>query len=141
MATIKPGFHNPTVYPYEAFVQEVVQQHFVGRGFAIEHVPPLDLVCRHPTTGERWMIEAKGKTSQPGLDFRTALGQIITAMHDPTVTYAISLPAYQRLCSGISEHVRRSLQLHWLVVDDAGTVHHVAPDEVFLPDIVTEVSK
>lgn len=132
MPAATPGFHHPAKYPYEAFVQEALRAHFTEQGYFIEQMDSVDLVCRHPESGERWVIEAKGKTTQPGLDFRTALGQIVTAMHDQTARYAVAIPAlqpYHRLCGGISAEVRDVLRLHWMIVAASGLVTCIAPGE------------
>ncbi len=73
----------------------------------------------------RWVIEAKGETSSTGLDFRTRLGQLLTAMDEPANRYAVAVPdtpRFQRLTGQISPFVRRALGLHWIFVDQDGVV-------------------
>jgi hypothetical protein len=66
-----------------------------------------------------------------GLDFRTALGQIVQAMIDEASMYAIAVPdppSFMGQCRRVPEWVRVSLRLAWLVVCSDGSVRVVAPD-------------
>jgi hypothetical protein len=134
MNTPRRKFRYDDTFPHEAFVQRALEQHFVGATPAQR--AQVDLAVVIPGTNQQWVIEAKGETSDPGLDFRTCLGQILTAMCGDGAWYGVALPAtnvYRRLCGGISDHVRQALQLHWLLVDGQGKVWVVSPDEP-LPD-------
>lgn len=64
-------------FPYEGFVQLAIEKHFTSLGYHINTSSDADLICTHPLTYERWVVEAKGKTTNIGLDFRIALGQLI----------------------------------------------------------------
>lgn len=124
----------PKPFPAEDAVVAAVRAWLAQRGCVGERRDYVDIVAREPDTGRLWVIEAKGETSQTGLDFRTCLGQILTAMRDDdghSVIYAVAVPAtdaYRRLCGGISDHVRRALGLHWLLVSRDGHVWQVEPD-------------
>jgi hypothetical protein len=90
-----------------------------------------DLICRHPITGERWIIEAKGRTTAIGLDFRTGLGQILQAIADERSVYALAVPALPEFLNQtqrVNPWVRRCLNLHWLVVSSDGKVSDNPPD-------------
>lgn len=78
------AFPRGEAYPNEVFVQQAIEHHFVALGFRPEPAGFIDYVCVHPQTGERWVVEAKGKTTSVGLDFRTCLGQVVQRMDDPT---------------------------------------------------------
>ena len=83
------------------------------------------MVCTHQARGELWYIEAKGKTSAIGTDFRTCLGQLLLHMRDPTAIYAIALPdirEYRSRASQMSPWVIERLRLRWLFVNVDGKV-------------------
>jgi hypothetical protein len=105
-----------------------LERHFLALGFKIEPSSHIDLICVHPISGVRWQIEAKGKTAAMGLDFRTALGQLIQRMTDPQSIHAIAVPdmlEYQRQIALVSPWVVEALKLRWLVVDAEGKVEEV----------------
>ena len=63
-----------------------------------------------------------------GLDFRTALGQLIQRMTDPQSIHAIAvpdIPQYRRQIALVSPWVVEALKLRWLVVDEEGRVGEV----------------
>jgi len=125
-------FKRGGAFPHEGFVQAAIERHFAVLGFIVETDSYADLVCCHPTTGIRWLIEAKGATSSIGLDFRTGLGQVGQRMNDPTVNYGLALPKDERFlsqCRTVSRRVREALRLHWLVVDPDGSITILAPDQ------------
>jgi hypothetical protein len=108
-----------TEFPSEAFVQIAIENRFRELGFAIDTSGHVDLKCSHPTTCERWHIEAKGKTAQPGLDFRTCLGQLVQRIDDSETRYAIALPdlpEYTAQIRAMSGRVVERLGIHWLLV-------------------------
>jgi len=89
----------------------------------------LDFVCRDDR-GRKWIIEAKGETSSTGLDFRTGLGQNLTAMDREDSSYGVATPdtaKFEHLRNGIAPWVRRQLNLHWLIVGENGSVTIEAP--------------
>ena len=121
-----------TNYPNEGFVQSALQGHFEGLGFKQGKLGHIDYVGVHPVSGERWVIEAKGETSDVGLDFRTGLGQIVQSMANAPATFGLAVPHTQKFlnqCSKVAPWVREALQLHWLLVDAAGGITVVAPRE------------
>lgn len=123
-------------FPAEDAVEDTVRAWLSAKGCTFKRRDYVDVVAREPDGGLLWVVEAKGETSDPGLDFRTCLGQILTAMRDDGATYAVAVPAtksYRRLCAGISEYVRRAIGLNWLLVSSSGGVWLVAPDAA-LPD-------
>lgn len=91
------------------------------------------MVCVNPDNGETWIIEAKGKTAQIGLDFRTCLGQLILAMDNESVKYGIAVPVipqYQDQLNKINKHVRKALNLHWILVEENGDIRIITPESV-----------
>ncbi|MDD3927402.1 MAG: hypothetical protein PHT33_12165 [bacterium] len=121
-----------TDFPYEGFVQLSIEAHFMRLGFTIDADTHADLICFHPLTGERWLIEAKGATSAIGLDFRTGLGQLVQRMSDTSVKHAIAVPdvdGFLRQCRQVSAWVREKLNLYWLIVGQDGVVRLVSPAE------------
>lgn len=79
-------------FPYESFVQSAIERHFQAAGFEIDASGHVDLLCVHSVTRECWHIEAKGKTSDPGLDFRTCLGQLVQTNQVARNPLRIALP-------------------------------------------------
>ena len=127
------SYHYPAVFPREAFVQQALERHFKSLGFQLEGDKSVDLVCHNGKLGEHWVIEAKGETSQVGLDFRTGLGQLLQHMSNPSTLYGIAIPETDRFiqqCRSVSGWVRRALHLYWLIVQPDGSIRTVTPDEV-----------
>jgi hypothetical protein len=120
-------------FPREGFVQHAVKCHFDALGFVSEVSGQVDYCCAQPTTHERWHIEAKGATSQIGLDFRTGLGQLIQGMSNEATKYAIAFPAsdaFLKQARRIAPWVRMKLNLHWLIVHPDGAVRIVLPTQM-----------
>ena len=119
-------------FPYEGFVQMAIEKYFKDRGYRIIQEGYTDLVCVYEETGRKWVVEAKGKTTSIGLDFRTGLGQLVQRMNNPEINYAIAVPKIDQFinqCSQLSKWVRTSLNIHLLFIDDQGKVQIVAPQE------------
>jgi hypothetical protein len=119
-------------FPHEGFVQKSLVAHLDSLGFRRFPRNHLDYAGCHPDTHEIWIVEAKGKTRNTCLDFRTGLGQIIVAMTDPNARYGLAVPWNQRfveLCKNIPNHVRSVLRLHCLLVNEAGQIRIIGPDE------------
>lgn len=119
-------------FPHEGFVQLCVEQHFSNAGFDLITDGRVDLLCSHPVTGESWNIEAKGQTTQVGLDSRTGLGQLIQAMHSQDVKYGIAVPdtvAFQSQIANLSQWAVTLLRIHWLFVSQDGSVRMMTPDK------------
>lgn len=117
-------------FPHEGFVQGAIEAHFRNAGYALGTDSHVDLLCRHPETGETWHIEAKGVTTQIGLDFRTCLGQLVQAMSANGARYGVAIPdtaAYHAQVAKLSPWVVDQLQLHWLLVALDGSVRIVTP--------------
>jgi hypothetical protein len=112
-------------YPHEGFVQASIERYFATKGFELDTAGRVDLTCRHSEQGHCWHIEAKGVTTQIGLDFRTGLGQLLQAIVDEDVSYALAIPdtpAFRAQTERVSSYVRGALNLHWLFVRSDGTV-------------------
>lgn len=125
-------YRRGTEYPNEGFVQQSIEAHFLKAGFRPTSEGTADLTSVHPTTGERWVVEAKGQTADIGLDFRTGLGQILQQMRDETSRYALAVPAIPQFlhqCRKVSPRVRQALPLYWLFVEPDGTVRVCEPSE------------
>jgi len=106
-------------------VQAAIERHFRELGFNVDANGHVDLTCEHPQTGERWHIEAKGKTSACGLDFRTCLGQLVQGIRDREARYGVALPEipqYAAQIDRVSDWVIEALHIHWLLVSPEGIV-------------------
>ena len=79
-------------FPNEGFVQRAIEAYFTNLGFELERSGYSDLVCKREDTGECWVVEAKGLTTEVGLDFRTGLGQLIQRMTDDHCNYGLAVP-------------------------------------------------
>lgn len=118
-------------FPNEGFVQLSIEAHFRAAGFDITNDGQVDLLCTHPVSGESWHIEAKGQTTQVGLDFRTGLGQLVQGMRSETSKYGAAIPdtaAFRSQVAKLSPWVVSALHIHWLFVSQNGAVQVVAPD-------------
>lgn len=119
------AYPNGVEFPSEAFVQRCIEAHFRLAGFKLIPDGHVDLSCSHPVTGERWQIEAKGKTSSPGLDFQTCLGQLVVRMSDPTIRYAVAVPdvpSYHAQIAKVKVWVTDRLNISWILVGPDGHV-------------------
>lgn len=118
-------------FPREGFVQWAIERHFQELGYQVKPHSHADLYCVHPMTGEMWLIEAKGLTSDVGLDFRTGLGQLIQLIEKAETKYGIAvpnIPQFIKQCRLVSTMVRNQLNLHWLLVAEDGMVSVVPPE-------------
>lgn len=79
-------------FPHEGFVRVAIERHFAKAGYLLDTSTHVDLLCTHPVSGDAWHIEAKGKTTAIGLDFRTCLGQLLQRMCQQHVIHRIALP-------------------------------------------------
>lgn len=124
-------FSNGTAFPSEGFVQHALEAYFTKLGYSLNIDTDVDLICTASDGRAPWHIEAKGKTQQVGLDFRTCLGQLLQRMHSVKVQHAIAVPdidCYHRQIAKVSPWVVSVLEIHWLLVDALGNVKIVAPD-------------
>ncbi|MCI0575046.1 MAG: hypothetical protein L0331_02425, partial [Chloroflexi bacterium] len=72
---VKGNYSRGSEFPHEEFVQRAIESYFSALCFKEEVGGHADLVCANSETGERWLVEAKGLTTQVGLDFRTILSR------------------------------------------------------------------
>lgn len=120
-------------FPHEGFVQRALERHFTSLGFEIMDGGDADLMCTHPQTHKRWVIEAKGQTSATGLDIRTGLGQLLSYMSSPSCDYAVAIPdtpQFLKHCRRVQPWVRQALRLHWLLVAHDGSIKIIEPLEI-----------
>ena len=128
-----PSFPRGNDFPNEGFVQKAIEAHFTAHGFTLLDEGYTDLTCRHPQTGERWVVEAKGYSKALNVDFNTCLGQLLKRMHeDESGRFGLALPnipQYERQIGQISMRIRKALDLHWILVSEDGTVQVCAPED------------
>ena len=123
-----------TEFPHEAFVQAAVEHHFESAGYLLDSGGRVDLHATDALSGERWHIEAKGVTSQVGLDFRTGLGQLVQGMEHPESKHAIAVPdtdSFRKQVRCIRPWVMERLQLYVLLVAADGGVSVYGPTDCF----------
>lgn len=113
-------------------MQLALDRYFYDLGFTEDCGSRADIDLRHPGTGMRWVVEAKGDTKQnSGLDFKTGLGQLFLRMSDPDAKYGIAvpdIPRFQAFCASFPERLRASLNIHWIFVDANANLYIAAPD-------------
>ncbi len=117
-------------FPHEGFVQSRIERHFKKLRFACDSTQDADLVATNQSTGECWIVEAKGETTDTGLDFRTGIGQILQRMENPSWHYAIAVPdtpKFSRQMANMPVWVRQRLNLHFIVVGENGRVEIKEP--------------
>ncbi|NLX83217.1 MAG: hypothetical protein GXZ04_05310 [Clostridiales bacterium] len=124
-------YHLGFNFPYEGFVQTRLEQYFTSEGYTLISGSHADLVCEHAQTKDRWVIEAKGKTTSIGLDFRTGLGQLLQRMDQEEVNYAVAVPdisAFVKQVNQLPPWVRKALNLHIIYVNEEGNIKIIPPD-------------
>ena len=117
-------------FPHEAFVQAAIERHFAGLGYEADSSGIADLQCWHRTSGDSWIVEAKGATAAVGLDVRTGLGQLLQRMGDRRARFALAVPdtpPFLRQLERVPAWVREQLGLSWLLVAEDGSVRHIEP--------------
>lgn len=117
-------------FPHEGFVQGAIEKYFNEQGYRQIKEEHSDLVCVREET--KWVVEAKGVTTDIGLDFRTGLGQLVQRMVEPETNYAIAVPQtpqFMKQCGQIPKWVRASLNIHFLLINEQGKVQTVSPHE------------
>lgn len=120
-------------FPHEGFVQNSIEAYFRNDGYILVVDGHVDLLCTHPETGDSWHIEAKGVTTQVGLDFRTGLGQLVQSMQHQEYNHGIAVPdtpAFRSQIAKVSSWVVSLLCIHWLLISSDGSVLLVAPNEI-----------
>jgi len=130
-------FKKDNVYPNEAFIQEAIERYFLNEGYKIENSAHVDLVAVNHD--DKWIIEAKGMTSQITVDFNTCLGQLVKSMFTHDVKYAIAIPSeiqYTKQCKQLSDYFRVTNNLYILIIDQNARVQIIQPtdhiDEAFV---------
>ena len=126
------NFKLGSTFPHEGFVQIAVEQFFLKQGFVAISSGHADFACKHPVTHEQWLIEAKGKTTQVGLDFRTGLGQLVQRIQTNESKYGLAfpnIPVFLNQSKLVSPWVRSQLQLYWLVVTEQGNLQILSPTD------------
>ncbi|MCG7639684.1 hypothetical protein F0261_17915 [Alteromonas sp. 07-89-2] len=129
---IKSGYKKEHAFPNESFIQEAIDTYFISAGYIILDDKYTDLVCKHPINGDTWYIEAKGLTSQVGLDFRTCIGQLVQRMKVQSSFYAIALPNIEKFREQallVAPYVRESLNLHWIFVHENQSLTVLSPSQ------------
>src|SRR5262245_48839802 len=119
----RPAFKRGTDFPNEGFVDEAVCR-WAGAQRCTDIVRPEgygrypDLVAVRPN-GRGLVVEAKGQTTAVGVDFNTALGQLLKHMDAEFADYAVAVPdtpAFHAQMQLVPDRVRRLLSLSWLIV-------------------------
>ncbi|MDN8616453.1 hypothetical protein [Variovorax ginsengisoli] len=113
-------------------MQLAIEAHFRNAGFTVDSDGRVDLLCRHARTGGTWQIEAKGVTTQIGLDFRTGMGQLVQGMTDQGSRHGLAVPdtpAFHAQINKVSAWVVQRLDIYWLFVSEDASVRIVAPGE------------
>jgi hypothetical protein len=134
---VKPGFKRKHEFPNESFIQEKIEEYFLSRNFELLDPGYADLKCLDKNSQNIWVVEAKGKTAQMGLDFRTCLGQLLQRMEDPDWVYAIAipdLPQYRKQCQQVPGWVRRLIKLNWIFVTEDGSVSVFSSEQNLVPE-------
>lgn len=123
-------FKKEKTYPNEAFIQEAIENYFSNEGFVIDTDGQIDLVAEK--NEEKWIIEAKGMTSQITVDFNTCLGQLVKSMEFSTSNYAIAIPCeekYKVQCMKISEFFRKKNNLFMIIVNENAQINIIMPTD------------
>ena len=129
----------PCEYSYEAFVQQTVEEYFFQSGFDLiegKERGYTDIVARN-SLGKEWFVEVKGKTSAPGLDLKTAVGQIARRIDREGANYAIAVPrtaAYIKQAQQLSAYYRRQTNLFIMLVDETGHIEISTPEDEIEPN-------
>ena len=117
-------------YPNEKFVQQALEHHYANLGYIFIKESNADLVCIDKQGQDKWVIEAKGKTSSIGLDFRTGLGQLLQGMRETGINYAIAVPEIHQFTTQarkLAPWLRKLLNLHIIFVNEDGQLRFVSP--------------
>jgi len=119
------------VYPNEAFIQSAIEKYFLAEGYKIEKDDQIDLVAEK--LNDKWVIEAKGVTSQITVDFNTCIGQLVKSMVSPLIKYAIALPneiKYKYQSQRLPDYFRVKNDVHIIVVDERAQIQIIYPSDV-----------
>ena len=112
----------------EAAVVDAFYDWLVDGGWRVQReVDFVDLLADHPD-GRRLYVEAKGKTSSPGLDVDTLYGQLLRRMRldEDHSRYAVVVPeGVLGAVLRVPAEVRRRLRVDVYAVNDQGLVRLV----------------
>lgn len=125
-------FKKAKEYPNEAFIQEAIENYFSNKGFVIEKDGQIDLIAKK--NDEKWIVEAKGITSQITVDFNTCIGQLVKSMASPAWNYAIAIPCedkYKVQCVKLPEYFRKNNNLYFIIVNENGQIKIIMPTDDF----------
>lgn len=123
-------FKKEKIYPNEAFIQESIEKHFRISGYEIQEDGQIDLIAENDN--EKWVIEAKGLTSQITVDFNTCIGQLAKSMQSNTCNYALALPSIEKFktqCMKLPDYYRERNNLYIIVVNEKQEVNIIKPTE------------
>jgi hypothetical protein len=113
-----------STFPTRDFITEVARD-FLERDEHLVHEESEGLLeARNPGTGETWVITCLGEVETKD-EFDSALGRLLKTMRPGQTKYGIagpSLPAMHHHVSRIHPGIRDQLRLHYLIVDENGTV-------------------
>ncbi|QRN85831.1 hypothetical protein JR334_00925 [Clostridia bacterium] len=121
-------FKKEKVYPNEAFIQEAIENYFSNEGFEIQKDGQIDLIAEK--NDEKWIIEAKGMTSQITVDFNTCIGQLVKNMESSTWNYAIAIPyedKYKVQCMKLPDYFRNNNNLYIIIVNENAQIKVITP--------------
>lgn len=122
----------------ESQVEEAVVKWLNNKGYKVskkylnKNKKGVDIRACNEKSGDQFIIECKGDTKEPRIDFQTAIGQIIMRM-EPSFDsnyYAIALPdneKYRKLISEIPDRMRKLLRIRFLLLDSLGKVEELMP--------------
>ena len=121
----------------EPFVKENIIKWLRTRGWKISPITysKFGVDIKASRNGDQYLIECKGETSSPNIDFLTCVGQILSRMthqsQSTTNYYAIGLPnteRYRELSKKlIPKSIRKKLKLRIIFVDREGKVIEIRP--------------
>lgn len=116
----------------ELFVQAAIEKYFIAKGYECKHEKRgIDLIAKK-SDEDTWIIEAKGETSNPRVDFCTCIGQLLCNIDESNNKYGIAVPRTYQYCNQVkhlSSYVRKQLNLYILYINEDGDVEIIAPSE------------
>ncbi|HSK69169.1 MAG TPA: hypothetical protein VLA21_07890, partial [Candidatus Limnocylindria bacterium] len=119
-------------FPHEKFVQQALEKHFSALDYVFMKEGNSDLVCLNNQGRDKWVIEAKGKTTEIGLDFRTGLGQLVQGIRERGVNYALAMPDIPQFAAQtkkLAPWLREVLNLHLIFINEVGQLRFVSPED------------
>jgi 4-hydroxyphenylpyruvate dioxygenase-like putative hemolysin len=117
----------------ESFVQESLENYFIKMGYECKHEKRgIDLIVTKNGV-VKWIIEAKGETSDTRTDFCTCVGQLLGKINDPIKSYGLAIPKTEKhiyQAKQLSKYVRKQLNIFILLVDESGCVEIIEPKDI-----------